>query len=232
MRTAAALIAVSVLVAACSQSVGGEPEPSRPASAAPPGTTSTAPATPSGTPHRSAAPAPDASIGEVIRWIEQGSPADPAGFQVAFRDGVTTRLGDDIAFTAASGAPLDSTQCVTDAAAGGAMTCLLELTAPPPRPAQAEGMWKPGWVTFTGTELSVGALRGDPGPFINGPGAELPAGQSLAFGDNRCRSDVSALFCVNYAHRSAVRLAADGVVAFGCLAEVTPPPESATAYRC
>lgn len=227
----AALIAMSVLAAACSQSVGGEAEPSRTGQAAPPATSSAVPpVTPSAPPSRPGAPAADAPIDEVIDWIEAAPAADPAGFHVAFRDGVTTRLGDDIAFTAPSGAPHANTQCVAGAA--GTMTCLLELTSPPPRPAQAEGMWKPGWVEFTGTGLSVGALRGDPGPFLNGSGAELPVGQSLAFGDNRCRSDTSGLFCVNYAHRSAVRLAADGVAPFGCLAEVTPPPGPATSYRC
>ncbi|MGP4056978.1 hypothetical protein ACTWP6_19510 [Mycobacterium sp. 4D054] len=225
----AALIAMSVLAAGCSQSVGGEAEPSRAGEAAPPATTSAAqPVAPP--PNRSGAPTAAASIDQVIGWIEAGPAADSAGFHVAFRDGVTTRLGDDIAFTAPSGAPHSDTQCVTGPA--GPMTCLLDLTSPPPRPAQAEGRWKPGWVEFTGTDLTVGALRGDPGPFLNGSGAELPVGQSLTIGDNRCRSDASGLFCVNYAHRAAVRLAADGVVAFGCLAEVTPPEGSARSYRC
>ncbi|MDW5614702.1 MULTISPECIES: hypothetical protein [Mycolicibacterium] len=224
----AALIAMSALVAACSQSVGGEAESSRPSAATPPVTTSPAP-TPPVSQQPTAAPAQGASIDDVISWIGAGTPTDPAGYHVAFRDGVTTRLGEDIAFTAPSGAPHSSTQCITS---GGALTCLLDLTAPPPRPAQAEGAWKPGWVEFTGTGLSVGSLRGDPGPFLNGAGAQLPPGQSLTFGDNRCRGDATGLLCVNYAHRSAVRLAADGVVAYGCLAEVTPPPESAAAYSC
>ncbi len=168
----------------------------------------------------------------MVDWIEGGAPADAASFHVAFRDGVTTRLGDDIAFVAASGAPHGTTQCVTAAAADGALTCLLDLTSPPPAPAQAEGMWKPGWVEFSGTALSVGALRGDPGPFGNGTGAELGTGRSLTFGDNRCRSDDTGLYCVNYAHRAAVRIAADGVVPFGCLAEAAPPPETAVLFRC
>jgi len=226
----AGLIVVSALVAGCSQSVGGEAEPSRPAAAPPVATTSEPPpATPPAPQSPAGAPAPDASIDQVIGWIEGGQAADPAGFHVAFRDGVTTTLGEDIAFTAASGSPHANTQCVTGA---GSMTCLLELTTPPPRPAQAEGMWKPGWIDYTGTGLSVGALRGDPGPFVNGPGTELPAGQSLTFGDTRCRSDTSGLFCVNYAHRSAVRLAADGVSAFGCLTEVPPAPDAARSFSC
>lgn len=154
---------------------------------------------------------------------------DAGGFHVAFRDGVTTQLGDEIAFVAPSGPPHSTTQCIS---AAGALTCLLDLASPPPPPAQAEGMWKPGWIEFSGTSLSVGALRGDPGPFAAGTGTELAPGQSLAFGENRCRSDGSGLYCVNYAHRAAVRIAADGVSPFGCLAEVTPPPESAALFSC
>lgn len=93
-------------------------------------------------------------------------------------------------------------------------------------------MWQPGWIEFSGTELSVGSLRGDPGPFASGTGAELAAGRSLAFGESRCRSDGAGLYCVNYAHRSAVRIAADGVMPFGCLAEVPAPPESAGLFSC
>lgn len=226
----ASLIALSVLASACSPTVGGEAEPSR-STASAPSATSTSPSAAPSTPHtRTAAPATGAAIDEVITWIEAGSPADPGAYHVAFRDGVTTRLGESFAFVAPSGPPHTTTQCVTGAQ--GALTCLLDLTSPPPRPAQAEGMWKPGWVEFSGTDLSVGALRGDPGPFLNGTGTELAAGQALTWGDNRCRSDASGLYCVNYAHRAAVRIAADGVAPFGCLAEVPAPPESALRYSC
>jgi hypothetical protein len=169
----------------------------------------------------------------VISWIEAGTPADPNGYHVAVRDGVTTRLGDDIAFLAPSGPPNSTTSCITDATLdNGALTCLLELTSPPPRPSEAEGVWKAGWVEYPGDNVQVGALRGDPGPFVNGTGIRLPEGQSLAFGDDRCRSDEAGLYCVNYAHRSAVWISADGIVAFGCLQPAAPPPGIGAMLRC
>ena len=88
---------------------------------------------------------------------------------------------------------------------GGALACLVDLTNPPPRPDTAYGEWKGGWVDFDGTNLQVGSARGDPGPFLNGNGPELANGDSLSFGDYRCRADQAGLFCVNYAHQSAVR---------------------------
>jgi len=216
-----------LVVSACSQSVGGQAAVSE--SAAPDPSASAAAPTPAPSSGRSAAPAVGAPIDAVITWIEAGQPENPDSFHVAFRDGVTTQLGARVAFVAPSGPPHSTTQCT---AGGGAMSCLLELSSPPPPPAQGEGMWQPGWIEFSGTGLSVGSLRGDPGPFASGTGTELSAGRSLAFGDNRCRSDVAGLYCVDYAHRSAVRIAADGVSAYGCLAEVAPPPESAAQYRC
>lgn len=222
----AGLIAATALMAACSQSVGGDAEPSGSSQAAPPSgtsaTTTPAPPTPgaAGRPPNATAP-----IGEVIAWIEAGTPADPGAHHVAFLDGLTTRLGDDIAFTAPSGAPDDTTQCITDSTYNdGALTCLVELDSPTPRPADAEGMWKAGWIDYPGTSVQVGSLHGDPGPFVKGVGPQLAEGQSLAFADNRCRSDATGLFCVNYAHRSAIWISTGGVVPFGCLQPMTPPP--------
>jgi len=118
----AGVIAVTALVAACSQSVGGEAEP--PGSAQPPSSAASTPLTPGAT----RPPGPGASIEEVIAWIEAGTPADPGGYHEAFSDGQTTRLGDDIAFTAPSGSPNDTTRCITDALySEGALACLVEL---------------------------------------------------------------------------------------------------------
>lgn len=228
----AGVIAVTALVAACSQSVGGDAEPSSSPQAAPPSatTTTTAQAAPSAT----RPPGEGAPIDEVIAWVEAGPATDPGGYHEAYLDGVTTRLGDEIAFTAASGAPNSTTQCITDAQYNsGGLTCLLELDSPAPRPA-GEGVWKAGWVDYAGASMQVGSFHGDPGPFVKGSGPQLGEGQSLAFGDYRCRSDAAdGLLCVNFAHRSAVRISAAGVLPFGCLQPVTPPPPDAGAmFSC
>ena len=115
---------------------------------------------------------------------------------------------------------------------GGALACLVDLTSPPPRPDTAYGEWKGGWIDFDGTNLQVGSARADPGPFINGNGPELANGDSLSFGDYRCRADQAGLFCVNYAHQSAVRFATAGIQPFGCLRSVPPPDGVGTAFSC
>ncbi len=170
-------------------------------------------------------PGQSAPIGDVVAWIEAASPADPGTYHAATRDGQTTQLGDDVAFTTPSG----KTQCMTDS---GPLACLVDLTNPPPRPADAYGEWKGGWVDFDGTSMAVGSAHGDPGRFAAGTGPELPYGQSLAFGDYRCRSDQSGLFCVNYAHQSAAKLSDAGVEPFGCLQPATAPPQIGEMYSC
>lgn len=230
----AGLIAVTALVAACSQSVGGEAERSgAPLSVPPSSTTVTTDVPPRPSPAAGAPPGEGAPIDEVIAWTEAGSPADPDAYHEAYFDGVTTRLGDDIAFTAPSGASGGTTQCITDEAlSSGGLICLLDLDAPAPRPEGVEGEWKAGWIDYPGASMQVGSLHGDPGPFVKGSGARLTEGQSLAFGDYRCRSDAAGLLCVNYAHRTAAWISADAVVPFGCLQPVTPPPEAGPSFSC
>jgi hypothetical protein len=96
----------------------------------------------------------------------------------------------------------------------GALACLVDLKNPPPRPEDAYGEWKGGWIDYDGTSVRVGSVHGDPGRFSAGSGPELPFGQSLAFGDFRCRSDQAGLFCVNYAHQSAAQFSDAGVQPF------------------
>jgi hypothetical protein len=225
----AALVAVSLLVAGCSHAGGGQS--GQPASSQPPANaspTTTGPST-GKSPVPSAAPGASAPISDVIAWIEAGHPADPGRYHAATRDGDTTQLGNDIAMTANAG----RVSCMTDAKhLGGALACLVQLSSPPPRPETAYGDWQGGWTDFDGTKLQVGASRGDPGPFVNGNGPELADGDSLAFGDYRCRADPTGLFCVNYAHQSAVRFASAGIQPFGCLRAVPPPDGIGLAFSC
>ncbi|OBK14619.1 hypothetical protein, partial [Mycobacterium asiaticum] len=145
----AALVAISVLVAGCSHTVGGGAEQTRTTSGA---TTQSAAG---GAPPAGAVPVAGAPIAAVIAWIEAGRPADASRY----------RLGADTAFSV----PGSKTRCTTDAAhPPSGLSCLVELTNPPPRPETAYGEWKPGWVDFDGSNLRVGAARADPGPFLAG----------------------------------------------------------------
>lgn len=221
------MIAASLLVAGCSHTTGGHSEST-------PSTTPTSAGAADGpseskTPGAAAAPAAGAAVSDVIAWIEAAHPADPARYHTATRDGVATPLGGDIALAGAGG----KVSCMTDAPhTGGALNCLVNLTAPAPAPATAYGEWQGGWVTFDGVRLQVGAARADPGPFVNGNGPELPSGDSLSFGDYRCRADQAGLYCVNYAHQSAARLAPAGIQPFGCLKSVPPPDGVGAAFSC
>ena len=221
---------VGGLVAACSTAGSGHSgqtqtvQTTTPASA----TTTTGPSG-SKPPAASTAPGAGAAISEVIAWIEAGHPADPFRYHTATRDGASTSLGNDIAFTAQA----SKVACMTDSKhAAGALACLVTLTKPPPRPETAYGEWKGGWVDFDGTNLQVGSARGDPGPFINGNGPELANGDSVSFGDYRCRADESGLYCVNYAHQSAARFSTAGIEPFGCLRSVPPPDGVGVAFSC
>jgi hypothetical protein len=229
----ALLIAVSALVAGCSGGSGGSGEPTGPAATTGTSTSST-PATssrPTSTKPSLAPttpPRPGSAIADVIRWIEAGTPADIAGYHSVTRGAETTALGDGVAFTTAG----TEANCVTNRYQDGALACLVKLTSPPPRPTGLESAWKANWVDFAGTTVDVGSPHGDPGPFGDGTGAELPAGQTLAFGDYRCRADAAGLFCVDYAHQTAVNMSAGGVEAFGCLQKTTPPPDIGLRFSC
>jgi hypothetical protein len=221
MRAWAVTVAVLVLVAGCSNDVGGKPSTSPSPTPTTRPSTSAAPTTSKAPPQ--APPAAGAQIGDVIAWIQAGNPADPNAFHSATRDGQVTQLqNDDVAFTTPSG----KTGCMTDSMFGnGDLACLvLHPVNPPPEPPNTYGQWTPGWSEFDGTTLTLGGVHGDPGRFIYGDGAVLPYGTSLKFGDYQCRSDQAGVFCVNYAHQSGARINDAGVQAFGCLRPVSPPP--------
>lgn len=225
----AAAVLVSAALAGCS---AGAHDPGETSEQATSTSSSASRTTPSprttATAAPTAAPAAGAAMTDVIRWIEAGPPADPGTFHSATLDGTSTALGDGIAFVTAG----DEANCVTNPYAGGALACLVKLTNPPPRPPDFPSAWKNNWVDFDGNTAQVGSPHGDPGPFINGSGAELARGQSLAFGDYRCRADATGLFCVNYAHQSAVRMSPAGIEPFGCLQKATPPPDIGIEFSC
>lgn len=229
------LLAASVLLAGCSQLSGTEQRatqltpitPSR-AAGSPPNSTSSA-QTSSSVPEPGApAPEPGAPIDEAIRWVEAAGPVDSAEYRVALRGGVSTALGDDVAFTTPSG-----TSCMTDVRHGSsALACLVDLADPPRQPPDVYGAWKGGWVDFDGTTVQVGSAHGDPGRFGAGQGLPLAAARSLSFGDFRCRTDTTSLVCVNYARQSGVYYSDAGIDTYGCTRATTPPPGIGTLFEC
>lgn len=241
------MFAASALVAGCSQQPAGSPggteltpiTPSRTVSATtiPPTTPTTTPTTTTTTgeassspPASAAARAPEAEapVQEVIGWVEAGPPVDGADFRVALRNGITTNLDGDTAFTTASGI-----SCMTERTrVAGGLACLVNLIDPPPQPPEVYGVWKGGWVDFDGAGVRVGSAHGDPGRFSAGQGPPLPVGGSLSFGDFRCRTDTAALVCVNYANQTAVRYSEDGIDAYGCTRQTPPQSGIGIQYGC
>ncbi|NDJ90462.1 hypothetical protein [Mycolicibacter kumamotonensis] len=230
------LVAVLLLIAGCSRATVGEPDEPSPTR---PTTTATSTPSPSSSASQtstaaepSAAPEAGAPIADVIAWIEAGRPVDAAGYHSATRDGVSTDLIDEVAFTVPA-APHRATYCMTDAdSADGALACVVDLANPSPQPQEIYGQWKAGWVDYGGNTLRIGSVHGDPGRFVHGDGAELPDGSTLSFGDYRCRADRVGLFCVNYAHRSAVRFSPADIDVFGCLRPVPPPADVGKLFSC
>lgn len=219
----AVLLATAVLIAGCSHTITGHPESE---TSTPPAGTSSSALPPQTT--APGAPPPDgAAATDVIAWVEVGEQIDTGPFHTATRDGASRDLGEDIAFLSGK------TRCMTDQKyAADTLMCLVDLADPPPKPDSAYGEWIGGWVDYTGADLQVGSVHGDPGPFSKGDGADLPEGQTLRFGDFRCRAHDSDLYCVNYAHQSAVRMSAAGVVPFGCLESVPAPEGVGLKFAC
>ncbi|MDA0249890.1 MAG: hypothetical protein O3B27_00225 [Actinomycetota bacterium] len=229
----ALLFAASVLVAGCVDQQSSQSRPTQLTPISPSRTaTSAAPDTSTSSTRSSvtstAAPDPSAPVAEAIAWVESAPPVDGADFRVALRNGTSTALGDDVAFTTSSG-----TSCMTDTRRGSAaLACLVDLADPPPQPPDVYGVWKGGWVDFDGAGVQVGSAHGDPGRFSVGQGPPLPEGGSLSFGDFRCRSDTEALVCVNFARQTGVRYSDEGIDAYGCTREIPPPAGIGVQYTC
>lgn len=192
------------------------------------GTTTSAPSTTITASNSVATPQRGGTAADAVAWVEAAGPADAADFHVALRGGTSTQLGDDVAFTTPFGA-----SCMTDLKRSPSdLACLVNLVDPPSQPPDVYGAWKGGWVDFDGTTVRIGSAHGDPGRFAAGQGAPIPPDRSLSFGDYRCRTDATALVCVNYAHKTAVRYSDDGVDPFGCARESPPPAGVGLQYRC
>jgi hypothetical protein len=237
MRARVLAVAVLLLVAGCSTNGGGPATNTSSAPSATPHSSSASPTTsatssPPSKPPPTAPPPANAPINDVIAWIQAGAAANPADFHSATRDGDVTQLPHgDVAFTGPSTS--DVVRCMTDSTAGnGDLACLIKLANPPPRPADAYGHWEPGWIEFDGATLTVGGVHGDPGRFVNGDGPPLPYGKALKFGDYQCRSDPTGVYCVNYAHLSAVRIGNGEVQPLGCLQSAPSPPDVGMKFSC
>lgn len=229
-RVAGLLFVVVLWLAACSH-----PSPVPPPSDAVTTASSRAAATAStSAPSVPGPPADNAPIDVVIAFIEAGKAADPTDYHTASYDG-RVRLLDaptDVAFRSPGDLqPREVAGCITTYNSDSVLHCLPGLRNPPSRPAELAGQWIGGWVDFDGDTITVGSPHGDPGPFMQGSGRELPYGERLAFGDYQCRSDPTGLYCVNYSHKSAVRLG-DEVVPYGCHKESTSSLYVGEQYTC
>lgn len=233
----AELVTASMLVAVCATgcSSGSTSHPAKLTPITPTHTTTTSTttrttaATTSSTPALpSSAPGVGTSAADATRWVEAAPPADAADFHVALRNGASASLGDDVAFSTTSGI-----NCMTDLKRSAKdLACLVNLSDPPAQPDDVYGVWKGGWVDFNGSSVQVGSSHGDPGRFAAGQGTPLPEGRSLAFSDFRCRADTTALVCVNYTNRSAVRYADAGIDPFGCARKLPPTTGIGVEYTC
>ncbi len=228
------MFAASVLIAGCSQIVGcsqtqqsqpGKLTPISPSTAR--GSSSSAAGTTTSATKTTPAPEPGATAAEALAWVQGAGPVDAAEFHVALRNGSSTPLADDVAFTTPSGI-----SCMTDVKRGGGLACLVNLTDPPPQPPDIYGVWKGGWVDYDGTAVVIGSAHGDPGRFALGQGVPLPPDRSLSFGDFRCRTDSTALVCANFAHQTAVRYSDAGIDAYGCTKLPVPAAGVGIQYSC
>ena len=226
----AVFLAASMLVAGCSQGTSSSPARLTPItpSHSEHSTTSTATPTTTTTSAATRAPGVGATEAEAIAWVEAAAPVDAAEFHVALRNGTSTALGDDVAFTTTSGI-----SCMTDVKRSAkGLACLVDLSDPPSQPPDVYGVWKGGWVDFDGDAVRVGSAHGDPGRFAAGQGVPLPEDRSLSFGDFRCRADATALVCANFARQSAVRYADSGVDPYDCTRQLPPTTGIGIQYSC
>ncbi|WP_327110332.1 DUF3558 domain-containing protein [Nocardia sp. NBC_01730] len=216
----AALVAIALVLSACSQTKAGKPQGVA-GSSSQANTSSTA------------APSRESSLQDRISWVQQGTPIDLGGFHSArIENGPTTDLKADIAFVS----PTGKISCITGVAYSiEGFDCEVELKTPMPQPGEGYGNWFGGFVSYSGQRLTVGQFRGDPGLFINGKGQTLPYDSTLTFGNYTCRLATTGLTCVNPTERTGVQMSDDGVVPLGCLQEAPASQRESSvgrAYSC
>lgn len=178
------------------------------------------------------APTADTPIADVIAWVNAGNPVDLTTFHTAKHGNATTNLHDDIAFSS----PSNKLSCITDSAHGNdGLVCKATLKTWPDRPKQGGGDWEPGWVAYSGSNLTVGEIRSDQGPFTAGDGLVLPYGSKITFDNYSCRLDLTGLTCVNTQVNSGVTMSDAGIVPHGCLQPRTKTADEANigkTYGC
>ncbi|YCU64311.1 hypothetical protein ACRYGX_15660 [Mycobacteroides abscessus] len=157
------LLGAMLLVAGCSK--GATVSPTVPSSSQPPSSSSTSkPITTTTTttaPVELPEPVAGAPYDAVAQWISKGAPVDVTNFHAATsQDGQKTDLGDNVAFKTPSG----KTRCMTDNIQPGTLSCLVNLTNPPKRPAGTEGNWVGGWTDFSGLAGHGGRATWRSGP--------------------------------------------------------------------
>ncbi|TXH08377.1 MAG: hypothetical protein E6R04_11055 [Spirochaetes bacterium] len=167
-------------------------------------------------------------------WVKEGVPQDVATFHTATMDGEVSELKDDgdVAFRlpgAVRGRELKG--CITDFANSDTLTCLPPLSSPVRKPRKVEGHWMGNWVEFNGKTLTVGSSHADPGIFMQGSGNALAFGHSLAFGNYRCRSDMTGLYCLNDATRTGFRIS-NTITAYGCTQVADVPYGIGAKFEC
>lgn len=224
------VLALIFLVGGCAPHHEQAP-PTPSSTSTPPRASTTTPST--ATTSRAPAPGPRASVESVTRWIEAGDPVDAEMFRTVDQDGTPGQLSEgEVAFRAPGElGPRVIGGCITAVEYKVPLSCLPGLRNAPPRPPDLPGQWIAGWVSFDGASVAVGSRHGDPGPFTAGVGLPLEYGKRLKFGDYQCRSDQKGLYCVNYPHRSAIRMGEELQV-YGCTKRSTPPRGIGVQYDC
>lgn len=170
------------------------------------------------------------SMNALAAWINEGIADDPANFHDTLLDGVPTPLSSegDVAFRQPGTVRgRESLGCISSK---GMLTCMPPLSSPVRKPTKVVDHWVGNWMEFDGSTITVGGIHGDPGVFIDGSGKPLAFGHTLAFGDYKCRSDLTGMYCVNLPKRTGFRFS-NTITPYGCT-QVEVPRGSGAKFKC